>query len=251
MPFLRIGQTGSSTGVAAATRASSRIVGFDVTELERAVLHFKPREVVMLGLLAVAGWVHGELGEDWKPHHNPWLVAFTVTLATFMEVLDTSISNVALPHIGGTGWEQARKKPLGADQLPGGERHRAAHLRLAGESIGPQALLYSCVAMFTVCSLLCGLAQTLPMLIFAQVCGCSGRRPSEQAILADTFPIEQRGQAFALYGMAVVVAPAIGPDVRRLDHRTTSTGTGSSSSTCRWALVLSISPIALWKIRRS
>ena len=72
----------------------------------------------------------------------------------------------------------------------------------------------TCVALFTVCSLLCGLAPTLPLLILARILqglGGGGLAPSEQAILADTFPVEQRGQAFALYGMAVVAAPAIGP----------------------------------------
>ena len=72
----------------------------------------------------------------------------------------------------------------------------------------------TCVALFTICSLLCGIAQTLPILVIARIlqgAGGGGLAPSEQAILADTFPVEKRGQAFAVYGMAVVVAPAIGP----------------------------------------
>ena len=150
----------------------------------------------------------------WKPHHNPWLVALTVTLATFMEVLDTSIANVALPHIAGT---------LGASQeeatwvLTSYLVSSAIILPISGwlsNRIGRKRFYMSCVAMFTVCSMFCGFAQTLPMLIVARVLqglGGGGLAPSEQAILADTFPIEKRGQAFALYGMAVVVAPAIGP----------------------------------------
>ena len=150
----------------------------------------------------------------WKPHHNPWLVAITVTLATFMEVLDTSIANVALPHMAGS---------LGASQdeatwvLTSYLVSSAIVLPISGwlaNRIGRKRFYMSCVAMFTVCSLLCGLAQTLPLLIFARVLqglGGGGLATSEQAILADTFPIEKRGQAFALYGMAVVVAPAIGP----------------------------------------
>jgi DHA2 family multidrug resistance protein len=150
----------------------------------------------------------------WKPHHNPWLVAITVTLATFMEVLDTSIANVALPHMAGS---------LGASQeeatwvLTSYLVSSAIILPLSGwlsNRFGRKRFYMTCVAMFTVCSMLCGFAQTLPLLIFARILqglGGGGLAPSEQAILADTFPIEKRGQAFALYGMAVVVAPAIGP----------------------------------------
>ena len=167
-----------------------------------------------------------------------------------MEVLDTSIANVALPHMAGSG-RQPGRSDLGADQLPGVERGRSAYLRLALEPFRPQALLHDCVAMFTVCSLLCGLAPTLPLLILARILqglGGGGLAPSEQAILADTFPVEKRGQAFALYGMAVVVAPAIGP-TWAAGSRTTSTGTGSSSSTCPSASFPCFSPTGWWKIR--
>jgi len=150
----------------------------------------------------------------WKPHHNPWAVAITVTLATFMEVLDTSIANVALPHMAGS---------LGASQeeatwvLTSYLVASAIVLPISGwlsNRFGRKRFYMTCVAMFTVCSMLCGLAQTLPLLIAARILqglGGGGLATSEQAILADTFPIEKRGQAFALYGMAVVVAPAIGP----------------------------------------
>jgi DHA2 family multidrug resistance protein len=150
----------------------------------------------------------------WKPHHNPWAVALTVTLATFMEVLDTSIANVALPHIAGT---------LGASQeeatwvLTSYLVSSAIVLPISGwlsNRIGRKRFYMTCVALFTVCSFLCGIANTLPLLIVARIlqgAGGGGLAPSEQAILADTFPIEKRGQAFAVYGMAVVVAPAIGP----------------------------------------
>jgi DHA2 family multidrug resistance protein len=150
----------------------------------------------------------------WKPSHNPWAVALTVTLATFMEVLDTSIANVALPHIAGS---------LGASQeeatwvLTSYLVSSAIVLPISGwlsNRFGRKRFYMTCVALFTVCSLLCGIASTLPLLIVARVLqgvGGGGLAPSEQAILADTFPIEKRGQAFAVYGMAVVVAPAIGP----------------------------------------
>ena len=102
---------------------------------------------------------------------------------------------------------------MGAHELSGRQRHCAAHLRLAGKPFGRKRFYMTCVAMFTICSFLCGLAPAA-MLIFARVLqglGGGGLATSEQAILADTFPVEKRGQAFALYGMAVVVAPAIGP----------------------------------------
>jgi len=150
----------------------------------------------------------------WKPRHNPWAIALTVTLATFMEVLDTSIANVALPHMAGT---------LGASQeeatwvLTSYLVSSAIVLPISGwlsNRFGRKRFYMTCVALFTICSLLCGLAQTLPILIIARIlqgAGGGGLAPSEQAILADTFSIEKRGQAFAVYGMAVVVAPAIGP----------------------------------------
>ena len=152
--------------------------------------------------------------EVWVPRYNPWAIALTVTLATFMEVLDTSIANVALPHIAGS---------LGASQdeatwvLTSYLVSSAIVLPISGwisNRIGRKRFYMTCVALFTVCSLLCGIAPTLPFLIIARILqgvGGGGLAPSEQAILADTFPIAKRGQAFAVYGMAVVVAPAIGP----------------------------------------
>ena len=151
---------------------------------------------------------------EWRPRHNPWAIALTVTLATFMEVLDTSIANVALPHIAGS---------LGASQdeatwvLTSYLVSSAIVLPISGwlsDRIGRKRFYMTCVALFTVCSMLCGLAPSLPILILARILqgfGGGGLAPSEQAILADTFSVEKRGQAFALYGMAVVVAPAIGP----------------------------------------
>jgi DHA2 family multidrug resistance protein len=151
---------------------------------------------------------------DWKPRFNPWLVALTVTLATFMEVLDSSIANVALPHIAGT---------LGATYeestwvLTSYLVSSAIVLPVSGwlsTLMGRKRFYMTCVALFTTCSFLCGIAPTLPLLVVARVlqgAGGGGLQPSEQAILADSFPPEKRGMAFAMYGMAVVVAPAIGP----------------------------------------
>lgn len=155
-----------------------------------------------------------QLQAAWKPKHNPWLIALTVTIATFMEVLDTSIANVALPHIAGSvGASQEEATWVLTSYLVSS----AVILPISGwisDRIGRKRFYMICVAMFTACSMLCGLAPTLPALILARILqglGGGGLAPSEQAILADTFPVEKRGQAFALYGMAVVVAPAIGP----------------------------------------
>ena len=152
--------------------------------------------------------------DTWTPGHNPWLIALTVTMATFMEVLDTSIANVALPHIAGS---------LSASQdestwvLTSYLVSNAIVLPLSGwlsSIIGRKRFYMTCVALFTVSSFLCGIAPSLGMLIFFRVLqgvGGGGLQPSEQAILADTFPPAKRGMAFAVYGIAVVVAPAIGP----------------------------------------
>jgi len=151
---------------------------------------------------------------DWKPKHNPWAIALTVTLATFMEVLDTSIANVALPHIAGSvGATQEEATWVLTSYLVSS----AVVLPISGwlqDRFGRKRFYLTCVVIFTVCSMLCGFAPSLGFLIFARILqgiGGGGLAPSEQAILADTFPIEKRGQAFAVYGMAVVVAPAIGP----------------------------------------
>ncbi len=150
----------------------------------------------------------------WRPSVNPWIVAMTVTLATFMEVLDSSIANVALPHIaGGLGatqdeatWVLTAYLVANAVILPAG-----AYMTTF---IGRKKFYMICVALFGISSALCGIAPTLPLLVFFRILqgiGGGGLAPSEQAILADTFPPEKRGQAFAMYGLAVVVAPAIGP----------------------------------------
>jgi DHA2 family multidrug resistance protein len=157
---------------------------------------------------------HPTVDRPWRPRINPWIVAMTVTLATFMEVLDSSIANVALPHIaGGLGatqdeatWVLTAYLVANAIILPAG-----AYMTTF---IGRKKFYMICVALFGISSALCGFAPSLPILIFCRILqgiGGGGLAPSEQAILADTFPPEKRGQAFAMYGLAVVCAPAIGP----------------------------------------
>ena len=151
---------------------------------------------------------------EWRPKHNPWVVGLTVTLATFMEVLDTSIANVALPHIAGnlsagqdeSTWVLSSYLVANAVVLP-----ISAWL---ATRFGRKRFYMTCVVLFGVSSLMCGLAPSLALLVLFRVfqgLGGGGLAPSEQAILADTFPPQKRGQAFAMYGMAVVLAPAIGP----------------------------------------
>ena len=150
----------------------------------------------------------------WAPKHNKWLIALTVTLATFMEVLDTSIANVALPHIaGGLGASQDEATWVITSYLVANAIILPASAYLT-TFIGRKKFYMSCVVIFGISSMMCGLAVSLPMLIMfrlLQGAGGGGLGPSEQAILADTFEPRQRGQAFALYGLAVVAAPAIGP----------------------------------------
>jgi DHA2 family multidrug resistance protein len=145
---------------------------------------------------------------------NPWAIALVVTMATFMELLDTSISNVSLPHIAGSlgngydesTWVLTSYLVANAVILP-----MSAWLSRA---FGRKRYYMMCVALFTTTSFLCGIAPSLGMLIFFRVLqgiGGGGLAPVEQAILVDTFPKEKLGSAFALYSMAMVTAPAIGP----------------------------------------
>src|SRR5437879_7773666 len=155
-----------------------------------------------------------DAAEPSRPAINPWIIALAVTLATFMEVLDTSIANVALPHIAGN-------LSAGADEstwvLTSYLVSNAIILLLSGwfsGLLGRKRFYMSCVALFTISSFLCGLAPSLGVLVIFRILqgvGGGGLQPSEQAILNDTFSLEKRGMAFAVYGLAVVVAPAIGP----------------------------------------
>ncbi len=152
--------------------------------------------------------------DTWRPKANPWVIAITVTLATFMEALDTSIVNVAMPHISGT---LSASRDEATWVLTSYLVANAVVLPISGwiaNRIGRKRFYMSCVFCFTLASLLCGLAPSLPLLVFFRVvqgAAGGGLQPSEQAILADTFPPQKRSMAFAVYGMAVVLAPALGP----------------------------------------
>ncbi len=148
------------------------------------------------------------------PRFNPWVIALTVTLATFMEVLDTSIANVALKHISGS---LAASEDESTWVLTSYLVANAIALPLSGwlsTLLGRKRFYMMCVALFTLSSALCGMATTLGQLVFFRVLqgiGGGGLQPSEQAILVDTFPPAKRGMAMAVYGMAILVAPILGP----------------------------------------
>lgn len=152
--------------------------------------------------------------EAWRPSFNPWLIAASVMFATFMEVLDTSVANVALPHIAGTlsattdesTWVLTSYLVSNAIVLPA--------TNWIGHRFGRKRFLIVCVVIFTASSALCGAATSLGMLLFARVmqgAGGGALQPIAQAVLLESFPPEKRGSAMALYGMGIVVAPIIGP----------------------------------------
>src|SRR5512143_3971596 len=145
---------------------------------------------------------------------NPWVIAITVMISTFMEVLDTSVANVALPHIAGN-------LSAGVDEstwvLTSYLVSNAIVLPLTGwfsTLFGRKRFYMTCVMLFTISSFLCGLAPNLPLLVFFRIlqgAGGGALQPISQAILVESFPHEKRGMAMAMYGMGVVLAPIIGP----------------------------------------
>ncbi|HTA67798.1 MAG TPA: DHA2 family efflux MFS transporter permease subunit [Bryobacteraceae bacterium] len=169
-----------------------------------------------------------------KPDVNPWVIAGTVMLATFMEVLDTSVANVALPHIAGnlsssideTTWVLTGYLVANAIVLP-----------LSGwfsTLFGRKRFYMTCVLLFTISSAMCGLAPSLPVLIICRIVqglGGGALQPVSQAILRETFPREKQGMAMAVYGMGVVFAPVLGP---------TLGGWITDNFTWRWIFLINI-----------
>ncbi|HXU20403.1 MAG TPA: DHA2 family efflux MFS transporter permease subunit [Verrucomicrobiae bacterium] len=150
----------------------------------------------------------------WRPSFNPWLIAVIVALAAFMEVLDTSIANVALPYMAGNlGVSNDESTWVLTSYLVS----NAIVLPISGwlvTVVGRKRLFMTCLFIFTVSSLLCGIAPSLGALILFRIlqgAGGGGLQPLAQSILADSFPPEKRGIAFAVYGITVIVAPTIGP----------------------------------------
>ena len=150
----------------------------------------------------------------WRPRFNPWLIAVVVALAAFMEVLDTSIANVALPYMAGNlGASNDQSTWVLTSYLVSNAIILPISGWLAG-ALGRKRFFMACLGIFTVSSLLCGIAPNLGLLLVFRVLqggGGGGLQPMAQAILADSFPPQQRGLAFALYGITAILAPTVGP----------------------------------------
>jgi MFS transporter, DHA2 family, multidrug resistance protein len=175
---------------------------------------------------------------NWKPAANPWLIAIVVTLAAFMEVLDTTIVNVALPHIAGTmsasydeaTWTLTSYLVANGIVLP----ISAFFARI----LGRKRYFLICIVAFTVCSFLCGISTNLAQLIIFRVLQGffgGGLQPNQQSIILDTFPPAQRGRAFSISAVAIVVAPVLGP---------TLGGWITDNFTWRWVFLLNV-PIGI------
>src|SRR5215468_3816084 len=152
--------------------------------------------------------------QGWRPRANPWAIAVVVALAAFMEVLDTSIANVALPHMAGS---LAASTDQSTWILTSYLVSNAIVLPITGwfaGVFGRKRFFMVCLGAFTVSSLLCGIAPSLNAIILFRVlqgAGGGGLQPMAQAILSDTFPPEKRGVAFAVFGVTTVLAPVVGP----------------------------------------
>ena len=171
---------------------------------------------VYFAMSATATQAELPLEAVWRPRANPWLITIAVMLATFMEVLDTSVANVALPHIGGSlsatpeqaTWVLTSYLVSNAIVLPA--------TGWLSRTFGRKRFLLTCIVIFTLASLACGAATSLGMLILARViqgAGGGALQPSAQAILLESFPVAKRGQAMAAYTLGIIFAPVIGPTI--------------------------------------
>ena len=156
----------------------------------------------------------GTNAAEWRPSVNPWLIALAIMPAVFMEVLDTTITSVALPHIAGglaasnseSTWVMTSYLVANAIVLPA-----SGWLSLR---FGRKRLLLACTALFTLSSWVCGLAPSMSVLILARVlqgAGGGAMQPLSQAILLESFPREKHGMAMAVFGVGIVAAPIFGP----------------------------------------
>jgi DHA2 family multidrug resistance protein len=179
--------------------------------------------------------------ENWRPSANPWLIAISVMLATFMEVLDTSIAAVALPYIAGSvsatndeaTWVLTSYLVANAVVLPASSWF--------GLRFGRKRFLITCILIFTASSFLCGAAPSLGILLLAraaQGAGGGALQPISQAILLESFPPAKRGLAMAVFALGVVVAPVLGP---------TFGGWLTDNYSWRWSFYINI-PIGIFAI---
>src|SRR5436190_10287389 len=148
------------------------------------------------------------------PHINPWIVAVSIMFATFLEVLDTTVVNVSLPHIAGSlsatpeeaTWALTSYLVANAIVLP--------MTGWLASYFGRKRLLMTAVVGFTSASFLCGLAPNLALLVtFRILQGLTGGvlQPVSQAVMLEAFPPSQRGKAMGFWGLGIVVAPMLGP----------------------------------------
>ncbi len=162
----------------------------------------------------MSGATQDDARGHWRPAANPWFIAVAVTLAAFMEVLDTTIVNVALPHIAGTmsvsydqaTWALTSYLVANSIVLP-----ISAYL---ARTFGRKRYFVTCIIAFTVCSFLCGISTNLTELIIFRILQGffgGGLQPNQQSIILDTFPPAERGKAFSVTVIATVVAPVLGP----------------------------------------
>ena len=179
-----------------------------------------------------------QAGRNWRPAANPWAIAVTVTMAAFMEVLDTTIVNVALPHIAGSlsasyddaTWALTSYLVANSIVLP--------ISAFFGRVMGRKRYFVICILAFTACSFLCGIATNLSQLIVFRILQGffgGGLQPNQQSIILDTFPASQRGRAFSLTALATVVAPVLGP---------TLGGLITDSFSWRWVFFINV-PVGL------
>jgi MFS transporter, DHA2 family, multidrug resistance protein len=175
------------------------------------------------------------------PHVNPWVITISIMMATFMEILDTTVVNVSIPHIAGN---LASTVEEGTWVVTSYLVANAIVLPISGwlaNYLGRKRLLLTCVAGFTLTSLFCGMAGSLPWLIFFRVLqGLTGGglQPLAQAILLETFPKEKHGQAMAAYGLGILLAPILGP---------TLGGWITDNYSWRWIFYLNL-PIGLYSL---
>jgi MFS transporter, DHA2 family, multidrug resistance protein len=152
--------------------------------------------------------------ETWKPAYNPWLIAVIVTSAAFMEILDTTIVNVALPHIAGSLSSSNDEATWALTSYLVANGIVLTISGWLGDLLGRKRYFIICIIMFTVCSFLCGVAQSLSQLIiFRLMQGFfgGGLQPNQQSIILDYFPPARRGAAFGVTAIATIVAPVLGP----------------------------------------
>jgi len=152
--------------------------------------------------------------EPWKPQHNPWLIAVIVTSAAFMEILDTTIVNVALPHIAGSLSSSNDEATWALTSYLVANGIVLTISGWLGDLLGRKRYFIICIVMFTVCSFLCGISQSLSQLIvFRLMQGFfgGGLQPNQQSIILDYFPPARRGAAFGVTAIATIVAPVLGP----------------------------------------